>query len=46
MLYVYNDQAKGEQELPEYLLGTVRVNRIEVESAVTNNAGSPNGTKC
>ncbi|CAM6011988.1 unnamed protein product [Sphagnum balticum] len=38
-------EAKGEQELPEYLLGTVRVNRIEVESAVTlNNAGSPNGT--
>jgi hypothetical protein len=39
-------EAKGEQELPEYLLGTVRVNRIKVESAVINNAGSPNGTKC
>lgn len=27
-------EAKGEQELPEYLLGTVRINRIEVDSAV------------
>lgn len=27
-------QAKEEAELPEYILGTVRLNRVKVDSAV------------
>lgn len=28
-------QAKEEAELPEFVLGTVRLNRVELDSAVT-----------
>jgi hypothetical protein len=31
MLYL---QAKEEAELPEYILGTVRLNRLKLESAI------------
>lgn len=28
------EQAKEEEELPEYILGTVRLNRVRLDSAV------------
>lgn len=34
LLHFRTLQAKEEAELPEYILGTVRLNRVEVDSAV------------
>ena len=33
-------QAKSAQELPEYLLGTVRINRIKIDQAVRADSNS------
>lgn len=41
LLHFRTLQAKEEAELPEYILGTVRLNRVEVDSAVALEVWGP-----